>query len=95
MDEVTAKLAETDSLLERTKGSLYEWLEDNKRDWEQNIGKVINEESVLYQTGLHPQKDEGASLFGVKLDLTDLPLAVRKPAQLKAERAELEHRSAR
>ena len=90
MDEVKAKLAETDSLLERTKGSLYEWLEDNKRDWEQNIGKVINEESVLYQTGLHPQKDEGASLFGVKLDLTDLPLAVRKPAQLKAERAEME-----
>ena len=90
MDEVKAKLAETNSLLERTKGSLYEWLEDNKRDWEQNIGKVINEESVLYQTGLHPQKDEGASLFGVKLDLTDLPLAVRKPAQLKAERTELE-----
>lgn len=26
----------------------------------------------------------------MKLDLTDLPLAVRKPAQLKAERAELE-----
>lgn len=89
MDEVTAKLAETNSLLERTKGSLYEWLEDNKRDWEQNIGKVINEESVLYQTGLHPQKDEGTSLFGVRLDLADLPLAVRKPAQLKAERAEL------
>ena len=56
----------------------------------QNIGKVVNEESVLYQTGLHPQKDEGTSLFGVKLDLMDLPLAVRKPAQLKAERAELD-----
>ena len=90
MDEVKAKLAETNSLLERTKGSLYEWLEDNKRDWEQNIGKVINEESVLYQTRLHPQKDEGTSLFGVRLDLADLPLAVRKPAQLKAERAELD-----
>ena len=90
MDEVAGKLTEIDSLLERTKGSLYEWLEANKRDWEQNIGKVINEESVLYQTGLHPQKDEGTSLFGVKLDLMDLPLAVRKPAQLKAERAELD-----
>ena len=88
MDEIEGKLTEIDSLLERTKGSLYEWLETNKRDWEQNIGKVINEESVLYQTGLHPQKDEGTSLFGVKLDLMDLPLAVRKPAQLKAERAE-------
>lgn len=90
MDEVSAKIAEIDGLLNRTKGSLYEWLEENKRDWEQNIGKVVNEESVLYQTGLHPQKDDGTSLFGVKLDLIDLPLSVRKPTQLKEERNELE-----
>lgn len=90
MDEVAAKIAEIDGLLNRTKGSLYEWLEENKRDWEQNIGKVVNEESVLYQTGLHPQKDDGTSLFGVKLDLIDLPLSVRKPTQLKEEREELE-----
>lgn len=90
MDEVAAKIAEIDALLNRTKGSLYEWLEENKRDWEQNIGKVVNEESVLYQTGLHPQKDDGTSLFGVKLDLIDLPLSVRKPTQLKEERDELE-----
>ena len=90
MDEVAAKIAEIDGLLNRTKGSLYEWLEENKRDWEQNIGKVVNEESVLYQTGLHPQKDDGTSLFGVKLDLIDLSLSVRKPTQLKEERDELE-----
>lgn len=90
MDKVAAKIAEIDALLNRTKGSLYEWLEENKRDWEQNIGKVVNEESVLYQTGLHPQKDDGTSLFGVKLDLIDLPLSVRKPTQLKEERDELE-----
>lgn len=90
MDKVAAKIAEIDGLLNRTKGSLYEWLEENKRDWEQNIGKVVNEESVLYQTGLHPQKDDGTSLFGVKLDLIDLPLSVRKPTQLKEERGELE-----
>ena len=77
-------------LLERTKGSLYEWLEENKADWDQNIGKVINEEKVLYQTGLHPQKTEGASLFGVKLDLTDLPVHIRKPKQLEEEKAMLE-----
>lgn len=90
MDEVAAKIAEINGLLNRTKGSLYEWLEENKRDWEQNIGKVVNEESVLYQTGLHPQKDDGTSLFGVKLDLIDLSLSVRKPTQLKEERDELE-----
>ncbi len=90
MEKTSEQLAEVDALLARTKGSLYEWLEENKRDWEQNIGKVINEEKVLYQTGLHPQKADGASLFGVKLDLIDLPVSVRKPAQLKEEKAQLE-----
>lgn len=90
VDSISAKVTDIDGLLVRTKGSLYEWLEENKRDWERNIGKVINEERVLYQTGLHPTMDNGASLFGVKLDLTDMPVSVRKPTQLKEEKAELE-----
>ena len=90
IDKCTEQITAVDRLLERTKGSLYEWLEENKTDWEQNIGKVINEEKVLYQTGLHPQKTEGASLYGVKLDLTDLPLNVRKPKQLMEEMEKLE-----
>ena len=90
IDKYSEQIAAIDKLLERTKGSLYEWLEENKADWEQNIGKVINEEKVLYQTGLHPQKTEGASLYGVKLDLTDLPLNVRKPKQLQEEKSKLE-----
>lgn len=87
---LSEKISSIDKILDRIKGSLYEWLEDNKNDWEQNIGKVINEEKVLYQTGLHPQKTDGASLFGVKLDLADLPLNVRKPKQLQEEKADLE-----
>ena len=90
VETYSEQIVTINKLLERTKGSLYEWLEENKTDWEQNIGKVINEEKVLYQTGLHPQKTEGASLYGVKLDLTDLPLNVRKPKQLQEEKAKLE-----
>ena len=90
VEKYSEQIASIDGLLERTKGSLYEWLEENKADWEQNIGKVINEEKVLYQTGLHPQKTEGVSLYGVKLDLTDLPLNVRKPKQIQEEKAKLE-----
>ena len=85
IDAVVEQIQAIDALLDRTKGSLYEWLEENKPDWEQNIGKVINEEKILYQTGLHPQKADGASLYGVKLDLMDFPLNVRKPKQLKGE----------
>ena len=90
-DAVVEQIQTIDALLDRTKGSLYEWLEDNKPDWEQNIGKVINEEKILYQTGLHPQKADGASLYGVKLDLVDFPLNVRKPKQLKDEKDALEN----
>lgn len=59
-DAVVEQIQTIDALLDSIKGSLYEWLEDNKPDWEQNIGKVINEEKILYQTGLHPQKADGA-----------------------------------
>ena len=90
IDALIEQIKTIDQLLVRTKGSLYEWLEENKKDWEQNIGKVISEEKVLYQTGLHPQKTEGASLYGVKLDLIDLPLNIRKPKQLQEEKTELE-----
>ncbi len=90
IEKYSAQITAIDRLLERTKGSLYEWLEENKIDWEQNIGKIINEEKVLYQTGLHPQMAEGASLYGVKLALTDLPLNVRKPKQLQEEKSNLE-----
>ena len=93
IDGVLEKLTETDGLLARVKGSLYEWLEENQHGWEQNIGKVIDERKVLYQTGLHPEKGEAASLFGVKLNLTDLPLSVRKPTQLKKEKAVLEEKA--
>lgn len=91
IDVAVEQIKTIDMLLNRTKGSLYEWLENNKPDWEQNIGKVINEEKILYQTGLHPQKADGASLYGVKLDLMDFPLNVRKPKQLKYEKDALEN----
>ena len=91
IDAVVEQIQTIDALLDRTKGSLYEWLEDNKPDWEQNIGKVINEEKILYQTRLHPQQADGASLYGVKLDLMDIPLNVRKPKQLKDEKDALEN----
>ena len=91
IDVAVEQIKTIDMLLNRTKGSLYEWLENNKPDWEQNIGKVINEEKILYQTGLHPQKADGASLDGVKLDLVDFPLNVRKPKQLKDEKDALEN----
>lgn len=94
-DFLCKQISDIDRLLGCIKGSLYEWLEDNDKDWEHNIGKVIDEERVLYQTGLHPQRADGTSLFGVNIDLTNIPFNVRKPKQLKEERGALEMELAR
>lgn len=90
LNQAQSELDQIEELLNKTKGSLYEWLEQNRPDWEQTIGKVISEKQVLYQADLHPQLTEGSSFYGLKLDLSALPLCVRKPSELKKEKAQLE-----
>lgn len=90
IDALRKRISEINNLLEHTKGSLFEWLEENKKDWENNIGKVIHEESILYQTGLNPELAEGNSLYGVRLELSELPLTIRKPKELMEEKDKLE-----
>ena len=49
------KIHNCDELISKQKGSLIEWLGTNVANWEQNIGKVLDEETVLYNTTLNPQ----------------------------------------
>lgn len=79
LQQLQAGLAETETLLSRWKGSLYEWLSQNKPGWEENIGKVVDEQQVLYAQGLSPQIAEGASLFGVSVNLDAIPVHHRTP----------------
>ena len=81
-----AQLKSLDDLLERQKGSLYEWLSQNKPGWENSIGKVVDEESVLYNTDLSPELVDGDALFGVKINLEDLPIRVRTPEEIATEK---------
>ena len=45
---VFANIAKLDDMLSRQKGSFMEWLTLNKPGWENNIGKVLDEDAVLY-----------------------------------------------
>lgn len=92
MLNVETEIAELEKLLENTIGSLYEWLDGHVAGWEKNIGKIIDEKKVLYRTGLHPKKVDtaGRTLYGVELDLSELPMSVRKPEEIKAEKQRLE-----
>ena len=42
--------------LEQHKNSLSAWLEQHKPDWKQNIGKVVNEDRILYSNQLKPHR---------------------------------------
>lgn len=92
MADAEEKIAELDKLLESTKGSFYEWLDGSVSGWEKNIGKIIDEKQVLYRTGLHPVKVDAATktLYGVELDLSELPMSVRKPDEIKKDKQSLE-----
>ncbi len=94
--EITAALAqkqerlhEVEKKLSNYSGSLYEWLTHNKPDWEQTIGKVVAEDSVLYQTGLQPTLVEGKSLYGVAIDCNAVEPTHHSPNDYRREQKEL------
>ena len=72
--EIEDQIARLESLIERRKGSLAEWLDRNKPAWKNTIGKIADEEKILYRDDLAPQvTNQGeASLYGVQIDLTAL-----------------------
>ena len=77
------ELTKTEELLSRWDGSLYEWLTQNKPGWEETIGKVIDEQNVLYAQGLAPEVAEGGTLFGVRLNLDAIPVHHRTPDEYR------------
>ena len=79
LEKLQAELAETEALLARWKGSLYDWLTQNKPGWEDTIGKVVDEQHVLYAQDLAPQLTDDGSLFGVSLNLEAIPVHHRTP----------------
>jgi len=79
------------NLLDRQKGSLIEWLGENVDDWEKNIGKVLDEDSVLYNTSLHPRKSGlSDNIYGIVLDTENIESKIRTPKEIEAEKSELE-----
>ena len=94
--EVEAEMDKLASLLERSKGSLAEWLGQNKKGWQENIGKVVDEETVLYNNVLNPQlvSADSNSVYGVSLNLAAIERKFRTPKELKEQLAGKENQRA-
>ena len=89
--QAIAQITRIDDLLSHLDGSLYKWLCDNAEGWENTIGKVVDEERILYAQGLEPQLDTASdSLFGVKLDLDNVASAHRTPDEYRLEKKNLD-----
>jgi hypothetical protein len=90
---LTAAIATIDGKLQKNKESLYGWLTEHVPGWEHNIGKVIDEDRVLFQAGLSPVLDTNASadsIFGLKIDLTEVAKNVKTVADYEQEKLQLQ-----
>ena len=86
-----AQIVKINNLLTNLDGSLYQWLCENAEGWEDTIGKVVDEERILYAQGLEPQLDVVSdSLFGIKLNLVNIDSVHRTPDEYRAEKKTLE-----
>ncbi len=90
--ELQTKLNENisaiDTKIENSKDSLYGWLNEQVPDWDKTIGKVIDEDNVLYKSGLNPKKLSNGDLnfFGISIDTKEISKKVKTVADLQKEK---------
>ena len=91
--QVNAEIEKVADMLSRQKGSFIEWLGENVDGWEENIGRVLDEDAVLYNTSLNPQlADSSDSIYGVKIETANIEKTIKTPEELKALKALLEQK---
>lgn len=76
--------------IETSKNSLYGWLNENIPNWDKTIGKIIDEENVLFQQGLNPVKisDSNLNLYGISIDTSEINKSVKTVGDLQNEQAD-------
>lgn len=78
IEQTQKKISEIELKIENSKDSFYGWLNKNVQGWENNIGKICDEE-ILFQNDLMPERDNKgkANFYGVKVHLDELPTKVK------------------
>lgn len=90
--ELQTKLNENISAIDvkitNSKDSLYGWLNEQIPDWDQTIGKVIDEDNVLHKSGLNPKKisNSDLSFFGISIDTNEINKKVKTVSDLQKEK---------
>lgn len=88
---IREQLDKVNGILSKLDDSLYNWLEKNVEGWENTIGKVIDEDRVLYSNGLEPHLgNESDCLFGLKLNLDKIEPIYSTPDYYKSQKKNYE-----
>lgn len=82
-----SKSEQIESKIQNNKSSFYGWLNDNVPNWENTIGKIADEDTVLFSTELNPKfaDTKSSSLFGIDLNLNSLQNRVKTVKEYTAE----------
>lgn len=78
-EKITAKIEVIENKIKQSKSSLYGWLNDTIPNWENTIGKVIDEDNVLFNSDLNPKLIDGKAntFFGIELNLNALQSRIK------------------
>ena len=88
------RIIEIDSYLENSKNSFYGWLTEQYPGWENTIGKVIDEKTILFNTSLSPKlSNKSNEFYGVELDLNEVDKVVNTVADYENEKNVLNEKS--
>ena len=91
LSQIREQMGKIDDLLAHLDNSLYKWLCENMEGWENTIGKVVDENRILYAQGLEPNLGtESDTLFGIKLNLDNVVAMHRTPDEYRGKRKSLE-----
>lgn len=77
-----------DSKIEKSRDSLYGWLNEQIPGWEKTIGKVIDEENILFKIGLNPQiiTNSDVNFYGIQINLEEINKTVRTVDDFQKEK---------
>lgn len=90
LTDLNAKITNIESYINNSKDSFYGWLNENYPDWEQTIGKVIDEKDVLFNTSLNPRLTEKSeNFYGIHIDLSEVNKSVKTIADYETDKKSL------
>lgn len=90
-EKLLDEIEQCDAKLKSQENSLVSWLDSNVEDWQSGIGKILDEDNVLYANNLNPRLSESgtSTVFGVSLDVENIDREILTPEILKEKKLRL------